>query len=285
MSSSFHLLSARSLKKARHYLETAATCRDFYSLQQQYLNELPELLPSESSCWDTWAPDRRTVYGLTCPDQWAAAVSPMIDAIQSTIETHPVVRAGEWVSGKHSPARLSDYSSRRQLREIPLYREVYRKVDIEFQILASFGNLPSMSFIVSLNRKSSDFTSEEFQLLDFVSTGMEEIAGLLDRTQTFERLAKRTTSLLSHRSGLSGWSELTLKEIETLGRLASHSSLTNLAANEGVSRYTLNERLASIRNKIGLESTAQLRATLREISGTPSTGRKCGSAESPPGIS
>ncbi len=264
MTSSFNLLSHRDLGRARSYLRTAASAKSFQEVQSHFLEALPRLLPSESPCWDVWSADHSEVYELICPGDMTRAITPLVDSINATIPTHPVVVAGGWVSGEHSPALLSNYASSRQIRELPLYREVYRNIDIEHQIVASFGSLPDRNFIVSINRKTRDFSTAEFQLFDYVASGMERISLHLDRKFKLEKRLRLLAASLHQRSGIAGWRDLTIREIETLGRLATCRRVTDIAEADGVSRYTVAERLGSIRNKLGLETTRQLRAVLQE---------------------
>jgi DNA-binding CsgD family transcriptional regulator len=147
-------------------------------------------------------------------------------------------------------------------------------IEVNDQIAAAYGSLSDRHFIISINRRSSDFSDEDFQLVEFISRGMDRIARTLERKLLIEKRVAHITETLESRTGISGWQDLTPKEIETLAPLVSESSITDIAHSEGISRHTLSERLGSIRAKLDLESTRQLRAVLREMAGVSLPLRK-----------
>ena len=79
--------------------------------------------------------------------------------------------------------RLSDFESRRQFRENPLFREVYRHLDSHYQLADTPRLLEDRRIVLTWNRRAMDFTERDRQVCQFMGTrlaGSEWVCGCWD---------------------------------------------------------------------------------------------------------
>jgi DNA-binding CsgD family transcriptional regulator len=64
--------------------------------------------------------------------------------------------------------RFSDVTTRRELHRLPLYREVYRELGVEYQIAFTLPAAPQRLLGIALSRGARDFSASERDLLNMV---------------------------------------------------------------------------------------------------------------------
>jgi DNA-binding CsgD family transcriptional regulator len=88
---------------------------------------------------------------------------------------HPVL-AHHQATGDGSALRISDFLSDRQFRALGLYREFYRRAEVNYQLAISLPG-PRRGLIgIALNRRHTDFRDEDRELLNLLRPHIEQAA-------------------------------------------------------------------------------------------------------------
>ncbi|MGJ8638362.1 MAG: hypothetical protein ACSHYA_03125 [Opitutaceae bacterium] len=91
-----------------------------------------------------------------------------------------------------------------------------------------------------------------------------KVAHELDRFRQLDSRRELIYGQLSSGFGLDGFDLLSLKEVEAITALIQTNNLQQAAQSCGVVSDTMKDRASSIREKLGLETTRQLRALCAE---------------------
>ncbi|MGJ8638363.1 MAG: hypothetical protein ACSHYA_03130 [Opitutaceae bacterium] len=161
----FRELNDRDLRRIRGYMRRASQAIDFETLEQQFVEEFERIIPSDTPCWNNFTVDLTGALSVASNQDYGNAFNPLFESFAETVAHHPVVAKGGWGSLAEAPRRLSDFETNYHFRENPLYREVYKHVDANYQIGYLAAKLSDRSVIFTINRKSSDFTEAQVQLL------------------------------------------------------------------------------------------------------------------------
>ncbi len=96
------------------------------------------------------------------------AVRPeLLPALASHLPEHPV--AGYYQrTGDGQALKITDFVSQGQFRNLGLYEEFYKKVDVEHQIGLVLSATPSSVLAIALNRYSRDFTEPDRLILNLL---------------------------------------------------------------------------------------------------------------------
>jgi len=251
----------RSLKS---YFHEAASLGSFDALASHFIEQIDRVIPNENPCWNDFSSDLTQFNFLITRDCYTERFGQLFESLQATLPEHPVLQVGGWDLFTAGPTRLSEHSPERNwFQKNPLYQEVYRHVDASHQICYHFTTLSDRALIFTLNRPLIDFNDAEMQKLQVLGQGMASISKQLE---TRIRLRERVTILTERLGDLAGISTpelLTPKETQALGAIAQCHSISEAASREGISPHTFAERLGSIREKLCLHNTSQLKALLR----------------------
>lgn len=85
------------------------------------------------------------------------------ELLSALLPQHPAV-SFFWRTGSLGPVRISDLVSQRQFHELGIYREYYRLLPIEHQMLAG-GLMGRQLMVLAFNRSRRDFSDRERALL------------------------------------------------------------------------------------------------------------------------
>ncbi len=148
------------------------------------------------------------------------------------------------------PYRFSDVLSRAELHALPLYREFYAQLGVEYQIAFVLKVSPPRYVGVALSRGARDFTDTERTLLDrarpyligiyrsaIAHSALTEKLRAGDEDPHVERLLERG---------------LTPREAEVLIRVARGRSNRDVAEEVGVSERTVGKHLQRCYRKLGV---------------------------------
>lgn len=258
-------VSSRDLSHIRTYVRRALQASSIEQLEQQFLGEIDRIIPNDTPCWNNFTVDLAGALSVKSHKQYDDAFIPLYESFTETVMCHPVVSTAGWGALAEVPRRISDFEADIRFRDNPIYREVYQHVEANYQIGYLAAKLSDRSLIFTLNRKSSDFSLKELQVIHVFGQCMAKVAYALDRRQLLDSQLGLIEGAISERVATRGFSELTQKELETLPLIVTNDHLDQVAVDSQVARSTLDERLSSIREKLGLERTAQLRALLEEL--------------------
>ncbi len=139
---------------------------DLDAFARHIVRALPRLVPCSTVAYNEINARLSRINWLADPDE--ATRFPDCEAILSEhIGDHPVVQrtartgTAEW-------ARLSDFVTRRQLADMPIYHEFYRRVNVHYQLGIMYPSENGVSMAIVLNRDVKDFSDRERVLLNLL---------------------------------------------------------------------------------------------------------------------
>lgn len=265
--SQFFSITQSQKRKLRSFFADAIKVDCFEDLEQLYLVSVNKIISNENPCWNNWNAERTEIISIAAHDQYADTFAKRFDSLLETLPTHPIFHGKEYREAlnfiNNVPGRISDHiSSSDWKRNNALYHEVYRHVDADYQLAYHFVDLGDRSLNLTLNRPTRDFDDSEIQVCNALGQGLAVICKRLEKQITLKTRVDLLNARLSFLAGLSSAELLTPKETLGLGELFQAETISEAAAKAGVSSYTFTERLGSIREKLGLQNTLQLRALL-----------------------
>ncbi len=133
--------------------------------EQRLLDGLARLLPADILSFNELEPRRARARFAA----WPAGARERLDsrAFGALAGQNPLVEHYAR-TGDRRALRISDFISQRQLHERGVYRDVYRKLGVEYQLAVTLPAPRGKVIGVALNRSSADFADRERQLLDLL---------------------------------------------------------------------------------------------------------------------
>lgn len=202
-------------------------------------------------------------------DRWystpslASALDDYLEPINAYMEEHPVLVHASMEATLMRPLSMSDCCSQRQLYRTGLYREAYCHLAGNYQVIFTLGHFDGHLQVLSINRSARDFSAGERQTLHLCCLAAREALSLLDQRQSLRSRILQIQQQLGLPFGDEVLNGLSLTDLNLLAVLAEGGSLRQIAARQGVGYGTLRNRCAALYEKVGLESRAQLMASLR----------------------
>lgn len=266
----FRDIDGKGERKIRSFLGEAVHLGSFEALESYFLEAICSIIPNENPCWNNWNAEETELRSFVSLDCYQRVFAELHENLLATLPYHPMVQGRGFQESfgdiSETPRRISDYTSLSDWASCnPLFHEVYRHVDASHQMAFQFVKLSDRSINITLNRASRDFEDSEVQKCTALGNGLAIVTKGLERHLMLERRIEILTSRLGEISGNDRIEFLTPKETLALGAVFETASITDAAAREGVSRHTFSERLGCVREKLGLQSAAQLRAVLRDF--------------------
>jgi len=230
------------------------------------MERFPKVVSSENPCWNFVKTNELEVLRVGASREFTNALVDLYEPLNAHLLDHPWVnRNRAWNSVFHSGYRVSDHQSISKFKENPLYREVYRHLAADHQIAAGVYRGADESVVVTINRCGRDFDDAEFQSLELLGRGLQQVLARLYAREALEEQLSSLAEVASAGNPSIDWGAFTNQELQTLRRLLQWTGgHRSLAASLGISHYTLAERLRAMCDKVGVESTRQLRAALLE---------------------
>ena len=262
------LITSKDQGGLRSFFSDAQKVGSFQELEQLFLTEVGRVIPNENPCWNNWSSDASVLQSVVSRKYYHEQFSQLFESLLETLPSHPLFRGADYSKAVHyiseRPSRISEQISARDwAHNNPLHREVYRHVDATHQLAFHFVWLRDRSMNFTLNRPTRDFDERETQLCTAMGWGLADICRQLEQKNLLEARVKLLTGRLFDLAGVDLSRQLSPKEILTLGEISQGGTVSEIATKAGVSTHTYTERLSSIREKLHLESTPQLKALLR----------------------
>jgi DNA-binding CsgD family transcriptional regulator len=160
-----------------------------------------------------------------------------------------------WVLAAHTqgrnehPIRISDVLSQRQYRSLPIYRDLFRSLEIDYQVAFSVPLGRQTSLCVVVNRSGSDFSSTDIGSLRSLGRILGAVAQLPHEATP--------ASAPPNEDSRTDLSSLTEREQLVLSLTASGSSNVHVAGSLGISQRTVNKHLEHIYAKLGVTNRTQ----------------------------
>jgi hypothetical protein len=157
---------------------------------------------------------------------------------------------------------MSDYQSRLKLRENPLYREVYRHLEVADQTLMMVGDYPDRMVFLMINTPGRATTDRERDGVHLLGLAAGRIGHRLVERERLDRICSRLAARFSLGPQVSVGAKTTPRLSPAEGRLLAglvrDRPREEIAARLGWRRDTLDRRLAALRERLGFDNTAQL---------------------------
>ena len=203
------------------------------------LEALCRVVPSEYASLNDLGPgpDDATVIGIPEP----ALTRESVEAFVRYRHENPIAR--HFARTQDGRAyRFSDLISRRELRGLALYEQVYAPLGIQHQIAFTLQSSPNRLLAVALSRTHRNYTIRERELLNrarpVLIQAFRNAIALHDLESALAR--SRGGSLMTEALTAAG---LTDREAQIIGQLAHGQSKRDIASSLGISQRTVAKHL------------------------------------------
>jgi DNA-binding CsgD family transcriptional regulator len=149
-------------------------------------NVLHRMIGADMVVWNELTADGKVSTGMTFPDPgdefWARTAPGML----AHIHEHPFVQHLSASSIRRFTAAISDLLPTRRFVETGLYHHGYREFAAKFQISSAMDTAGGDYLVISLNRRSSDFSGRDKAILDCVTRQAGRAYRMLRRLDDLE---------------------------------------------------------------------------------------------------
>jgi DNA-binding CsgD family transcriptional regulator len=232
-------LPVPGLRKALDFMLDMTAIGEPEALVRAVVERLPRLVDSELttlSICDLAAGTRRVV---SFPRD--AIGAPDLACFNRLIHTHPLVNYHS-THAEGGAQRISDCVDAASFRRGELYADYYRRIGIDHVVAVPVVASPGLVMSYVLNRRGSDFSDRECELLDAMRPALAN----------FYRLASWDAAPVAGRP--AGEARLTAREEEVLRGVAEGKSDKQVAAALGTSLRTVQKHLENARAKLGVSN-------------------------------
>ncbi len=202
---SYALLSSLDLRLIVETGYRVLESEDPEQLADHVQDVLHRLIGADVVVWNELTREGKVSTGMTFPELPNAFWTEVAPAMLALIHEHPFVKALAERSDSSLTAAISDLLPTARFVETGLYAVGYREFAAKYQISSAWRTPDGGYLVVSLNRRTSDFSSRDKFILDIVTRQaagsyqrLRQIEGLrfrLDRTARGERVPTATTWL------------------------------------------------------------------------------------------
>ncbi|GAA3384640.1 helix-turn-helix transcriptional regulator [Cryptosporangium minutisporangium] len=263
-----HALTARQLRAvldAVYDINTILDDTEGRDVQPAALARFRLLVPADTVSYNGVDPeDRRITDVALAPGQTDLRRAEGFGAM---LPAHPAF--GAYARGQFAPGRpvaLSDLLPARALRELPLYREVYRPAGVADHLLVLVGSQPRRRTLLTISRSRRGFRAADRAMADMASAHLAQAVArrvrrrqLADAARVVHRADDRAVRAVDH------WDALTPREREVVGRLAEGHSDREIARILGVSPRTVHKHLEGIYRKLEIGSRTAVIAAYHHL--------------------
>jgi len=129
------------LLKIRAFHSDLSTIDTKDELIERALRHFAKIVPADFLCWNEFDPVSFAPKYFQTSDDYADIIKITVPRLSHTIDFHPVISRLGWESmdNKLFPYRLSDFETLAKFRHNPIFREVYRHLDSNYQLAYGCG--------------------------------------------------------------------------------------------------------------------------------------------------
>jgi DNA-binding CsgD family transcriptional regulator len=181
-------------------------------------------------------------------ERWFARFAELVDE-------NPIYQ--RWLRTRDGRAyRFCDVTSREELEQTRLYREIYAPLGIRYQIALTLPAKPNRTLALVMHREDRDFTDAE---RDFLNRARPFLIQAYRNAAAYSDISRGSSDVLEAALVAHG---LTDREATVLGLVALGGSNRDVAAGLGVSDRTVQKHLERAFRKLGVttRSAASSRA-------------------------
>ena len=158
-------LTQRDFRRLSQFLHRIYAIRALPEFRNQVVTNLPELLPSEVTVFNEVHTRRRQLHHVTNPIS-AMDFPDSVRIFEEHMHEHPLI-AYSLDKRKRAVVKITDFMSTARFRELGIYREFFRRVGTDHQMVCVIGSEDPPLIGIAVNRSGFDFNESERKLLSF----------------------------------------------------------------------------------------------------------------------
>ena len=158
-------LGAADLRAALDFLALVGSARHLEEFADRLVRGLPGLIPSTIASYNEVDPKHRRAYFRSNPADTMFEGSEQI--LERFMDQNPLV-LHHARTGDGTARTWSDFISQRELHSTDLYNELFRRLEVEREMVATLPGEPPLLIGVVLMRDGRDFTSRDRAMLDLL---------------------------------------------------------------------------------------------------------------------
>ena len=261
----FRDISGKMARQIDRSMMSLAGLGTLEELETQFMEESAAILPADCMCWNNWSKDLSHLMNFRMNEAYMEPFENLLEIFNTVVAHHPVIAAGQLVATSEGVKRLSDFESFSRFRENPLFREVYRHLDSNHQLAYTPCVLQDRRIVLTWNRRALDFTERDREILHFMGLRLGSISRRIEERQQLGESWRALCGFVDARLPAESVATLGTRDVVLLSELLKSPSREAVARKMGTRRDTLDKRLGSIRERLGLENHQQLLSALAEL--------------------
>ena len=261
----FRDISGKMARKIDRTMTSLAGLETLEALEARFMQESGALLPADCFCWNNWAPDLSHLMNFSLNKPYREPFENLLEVFSKVVAHHPVIAAGQLEATSAEVMRLSDFESSSRFRENPLFREVYRHLDSNHQLAYTPCVLQDRRILLTWNRRALDFTERDREILHLMGLRLGTISRRIEQRQQLGESWRALCGFVDARLPADSVAALSTRDVVLLAELLKSPYRETLARNMGTRRDTVDKRLGSIRERLGLENHHQLLSALADL--------------------
>lgn len=265
-------ITAADLRAINRLTGQLVDAPDLDTLGRELIGGSGKILPADFMVWNLWTPAMDELLSFEANHkQLRDAMDQREDSLLATIHHHPVIAAGQLERTRLMPQRMSDYQSSAAFKSNPLFQEVYRHLDSNYQIAYNAILLGESQIILSWNLRNRDFTDREVQLLHLLGLQVATLGRRIEERRHLREMWETLNRGLGavRASGATPAPTLGANDGRILSALIQGAARTDIATSLQWRRDTLDRHLSSLRERLGYDSTGQLMQALATLKPSP----------------
>lgn len=208
------------------------------------------LIPCDILTYNEIDPRRQRA---TMVDEPEGVIHPkQLAALERYAEQHPLVM--HYARTREAqPRKISDFVTLTQFRRLDIYHELFRVLDINYQMAITIPSSPELVIGIALNRSRSDFLERDRALLDLLRPHLvQAYRNAAERATLRERAEAAERALWS--APARQLANLTTREHDVLILVAEGKTNPQIAHRLRVSSRTVQKHLEHIYGKLEVRS-------------------------------
>ena len=156
-------LTQRDFRRLSQFLQRSYSICELPQFRRQVVANLPEVLPSDVTVFNEVDTRRRQLHHVTSPPA-AMDFPDSVPIFEAHMHEHPLI-AHSVIERKQGVVKISDFMSMTRFRELGIYREFFRRVGTDHQMVCVIASEDSPLIGIAVNRSGKDFSERERNLL------------------------------------------------------------------------------------------------------------------------
>lgn len=261
----FSQISSAQARRIDRAMMSLADVETLGELEERFIHAAGKLLPADCLCWNNWSRDMSHLMTYRTNDKYHERFDGLVEAFSATVGEHPVIAAKMLDETLRRVMRVSDFQTIVRFRENPLFREVYQHLDSHYQISYTASVLQDRRLILTWNRRALDFTDQDMQVFHFIGQRLGVLSRRIEQREQLESAWKGLSEFVSPRMAGNAVESLGEKDGFLLAELLKSRPRGEIARSMGIRRDSLDKRLGTLRERLGLENHHQLLSALAAL--------------------